>query len=243
MPWWSGPRRPRVDKSVDKVDKTAISRIFEQSGPILAVFAKEPVPGTVKTRLSPPLSAVQACWLYRIALEETVSRLRAEGFAVVVCYAGRRAWFADAFPGVPLLAQVEGELGGRLRAAADELFACGGAPVLFVGSDSPDLPVALVRQALEALQRCPAAVIPCVDGGYALIGLQRPLPGLFAEIPWSTPQVLSTTRERAAALGFALYETEAWEDLDDINALRRLMQRSPDARTALCARTELGITP
>lgn len=225
---------------MDKVDKPAISRIFKQSRPILGLFAKEPVPGKVKTRLTPPLSAEQACRLYRAALEETVERLCALDLTVVICYDGQRSWFAATFPGLSLLSQAEGNLGTRLQVAAEKLFAVGGGPVLFAASDSPDLPAALIQQALAALQDKPAAVIPCVDGGYALIGLQSPTPTLFADIPWSTPQVLPTTRERARQLGFSLYETASWEDLDDIASLRRLVARSPGSQTACYALAELG---
>jgi len=225
---------------VDKVDKSAISHIFIQSRPILALFAKEPLPGAVKTRLTPPLSADQACRLYQTALMETAALFCTLDLTVVICYAGRRAWFAQAFPDLPLLPQVEGDLGARLQAAARELFTAGKGPVLFAGSDSPDLPVALVQQALAALQDSPAAVIPCTDGGYALIGLRSPALELFSGIPWSTPQVLPATRAQALALGFALYETDCWEDLDDIASLRRLVARSPQSQTARHALAELG---
>lgn len=228
-----------MDKSVDKVDKSAISRIFVQSGPILGLFAKEPVPGEVKTRLTPPLSAGQACRLYQTALAECVALFCSLELTVVLCYAGRRTWFVDNFPGLPLLPQAEGDLGDRLQAATRALFAAGSGPVLFAGADSPDLPPALVRQALAALSAHPAAVIPCRDGGYALIGQQHPVPGLFADIPWSTPQVLPATRERASGLGLDLFETAPWEDLDDIEALHRLVARSPDSQTARYARNEL----
>lgn len=225
---------------MDKVDKPAISRIFDQSRPVLGLFAKQPVPGAVKTRLTPPLTAEQACGLYRTALAETLSLFCALDLTVVVCFAGQRAWFAETFPGLPLLPQVEGDLGARLQAATRELFPPGGGPLLFAGADSPDLPLSLVRQAVTALQDNAATIIPCVDGGYALIGQKLPAPGLFANIPWSTPQVLPATRARARSLGLSLYETACWEDLDDIASLRRLVARSPDSRTARRALNELG---
>ena len=114
---------------MDKVDNSSSRHIFSHSGPVVGLFAKQPLPGQVKTRLSPPLSAEQACQLYRVALQESVARLRAAGMPLVICYAGRREWFSAAFPELPLLAQAGGDLGARMSAAAQALFAAGAGPV------------------------------------------------------------------------------------------------------------------
>ena len=97
-----------------------------------------------------------------------------------------RDWFSAAFPGLPLLAQVGDGLGVRMSNAVQALFAAGAGPVLLAGSDSPDLPISLVEQALVQLQETDVATVPCHDGGYAIIGLRRPTTELFEGIPWST---------------------------------------------------------
>ena len=217
---------------MDKVDNSSKRRIFSHSGPVVALFAKEPVPGQVKTRLSPPLSAEQACWLYRIALEEMVARLLAAKLPLIICYAGRCDWFNEVFSGLPLLAQTGDDLGARMSNAVHALFAGGFGPVLLAGSDSPDLPLLLLDQVLKKLQDVDVATVPCRDGGYAIVGMRRPMTELFQDMPWSTCRLLEETRQKARALGLTYYETTAWDDLDEIADLRRLVARSPDSQTS-----------
>ena len=108
------------------------------------------------------------------------------------------------------------------------------------GADSPDLPLPLVTAAFAALEGADVAVIPSHDGGYALLALNRPAPALFADIPWSTAEVLAVTRARAAALGLRFVSVAGWDDLDDLAALQRLLVRSPDCATARYARAQLN---
>jgi rSAM/selenodomain-associated transferase 1 len=239
MPWWNGRTLPTVDNSVDKVDNSVIGRFFNHSGPIIGLFAKQPVPGQVKTRLTPPLSADQACQLYQVALQEMVSRLLAAGMPLVVCYAGRRDWFSEVFPGLPLLEQTGDGLGARLSNAVQALFAAGAGPVLMAGSDSPDLPIPLVEEVLVELQKKAVVTIPCQDGGYALVGMRQPTTGIFDEIPWSTSGVLEATRRRSRQLGLSYYETEDWDDMDEFADLQRLVARSPESQTARYIVSEL----
>jgi hypothetical protein len=239
MPWWNGRTLPKVDNSVDKVDNSVIGRIFNHSGPIIGLFAKQPVPGQVKTRMTPPLSADQACQLYRTALQEMVIRLLAAGLPLVICYAGRRDWFRENFPDLPLLAQTGDGLGARLSNAVLALFAAGAGPVLMAGSDSPDLPVSLVEEVLAQLQEKDVVTIPCQDGGYAVVGMRQPTTKLFDEIPWSTSGVLEATRRRSRQLGLSYHETEAWDDMDEFADLQRLVARSPESQTARYIVSEL----
>ena len=232
MPWLRAQTLPAVDKSVDKVDNSLNSHIFSHSGPIIGLFAKQPVPGQVKTRLTPPLSAEQACQLYKVALQETVTRLLSAGLPLVLCYAGERDWFREAFPGLPLLAQSGDGLGVRMTNAVQALFAAGAGPVLLAGSDSPDLPIVLIEEVVEQLQELDVATVPCQDGGYVVIGMRQPTTELFEEIPWSTSRVLEATRQRSRLLGLACHETKYWDDLDEFADLLQLVARSPESQTA-----------
>ncbi len=240
MPWWNGRTLPTVDNSVGKVDNSAIGRIFNHSGPIIGLFAKQPVPGQVKTRLTPPLSAEQACQLYQIALQEMVTRLRAAGLPIVICCSGQRDWFSEVFPGLPLLVQAGDDLGARLSNAVQALFAAGAGPVLMAGSDSPDLPVPLIEEVLVQLQEKDVAIIPCQDGGYAVVGMRQSTTELFDEIPWSTSGVMAATRQRSQQLGLSCHETEYWDDMDEFADLQRLVARSPESETARYIVSELN---
>ena len=230
---------PSVENPVDKVDNCQSELSLPYRGPVLGIFAKQPLAGRVKTRLTPPLAAGEACALYQVALQETVARFATGPAALALCYAGHRRWFARAFPGVPLLPQGRGDLGARLARSIAALFAAGGGPVAVAGTDSPDLPLPLIAAAFAALATAEVAVIPCQDGGYALLALRQPAPALFTGMPWSTPGLLAATQARAAELGLRLATVEGWEDLDDLASLQRLVARSPACATARYARVHL----
>lgn len=112
-----------------------------------------------------------------------------------------------------LLPQGPGDLGERLARVFEQL--CGGGrPVLAVGSDCPGLTVARILSAAAALGRVDLVLGPALDGGYYLIGLRRPRPELFRDVPWSTPQVLEVTRSRAEAAGLTVELLDPARDLD-----------------------------
>ncbi|MHB1398559.1 MAG: TIGR04282 family arsenosugar biosynthesis glycosyltransferase [Trichloromonadaceae bacterium] len=206
----------------------------------VGIFAKQPLPGQVKTRLCPPLNAAEAAVLYRVSLEETVQRLSAGPWTPVLFFAGEASYFQQHFPGQILCPQAGGGLGARLERALQTLLQAGCRSALLVGSDSPDLPLALLDEAFAALEAVDAVVSPAGDGGYVLIGASRHHPELFQQIPWSSDQVLGLTRQRALAAGISLQELSGWEDVDDIDSLRALLRRSPDSATACYARQRLG---
>ena len=215
---------------MDKVDNSAKSNLFSHSGPVIGLFAKQPLAGQVKTRLTPPLTEQQACQLYSIALRETIERFLDAGLPLVLCYAGERHWFAENFPGVALVEQHGDGLAARMANAVDELFQYGAKAVLLCGSDSPDLPVGLAVEAFELLQHVDIVTVPCCDGGYVMIGARQAKTGVFFDIPWSTEEVQQTFRERSKALGLTYQETSAWHDLDEIEDLRQLIKRSPESK-------------
>jgi hypothetical protein len=206
----------------------------------LGIFAKEPIPGQVKTRLSPPLSAGEAAEIYRVSLEETVAVMLAGPFDVRLFFAGGADFFRSRFPQLTAHPQSAGDLGSRLSAASAQLFHAGHKQVALIGSDSPDLPVSLVCEAFAALEAADAVAIPAVDGGYVLIATRSHFPALFADIPWSTTEVLAASRSQALRLGLRWKEVGLWEDMDDFASLQRLLKRSPETATASHVRKVLA---
>ena len=193
----------------------------------VVVFAKAPRPGTVKTRLCPPLSPSAAARLYRCFLLDTLEGVRAiAGVAPVIAYAPRRARasFAAAHRGVLLVPQTGRDLGARMANVFAHLFARGFEAVVIVGSDSPTLPADHLRAAVRTLQAGGAdgVIGPSEDGGYYLIGLRAACPELFAGVPWSTDRVLATTLQKARRVGQTLRSLPAWYDVDTPDDLRRL---------------------
>jgi glycosyltransferase A (GT-A) superfamily protein (DUF2064 family) len=98
--------------------------------------------------------------------------------------------------------------------------------VVLVGTDVPSLPLSHYRQAFDALAAHDLVLGPAQDGGYYLIALTRPVAELFHDIPWSGPQVLAATRDRAAKMGLRSLLLPTWRDVDTIDDLRALIQES-----------------
>lgn len=177
---------------------------------LLLIFAKRPDPGRVKTRLAGELGAEGAAELYRRLGRLVLDRVRGGPYRTIVCFdpPGARdevaAWLGEE-GGVAYRPQPAGDLGERMAGAFDEAFA-EARRVVIVGTDAPDLDARLVEEAFEALERPggPELVLgPARDGGYYLIGLRRPTPALFRNVPWSTPEVTDVTLDRARAEGLA----------------------------------------
>jgi glycosyltransferase A (GT-A) superfamily protein (DUF2064 family) len=120
--------------------------------------------------------------------------------------------------------------------AVEEAAAGGSAPVLLRGSDSPTLDTALIAEAVGALDQADLVICPDRDGGYNLVGLRRPAPGLFAH-PMSTSSVLRDTLACAESLGLRAHLLDPGFDLDRIEDLRWLAAARSGARALPCPRT------
>jgi rSAM/selenodomain-associated transferase 1 len=185
----------------------------------LIVFAKAPVAGLAKTRLISALGSEGAAALAAWLLDHTVGTGVAAAFDYLeICttpdtshHAFQR--LASLHPLV-LTTQGEGDLGARMHRALVRALATYN-HVLLMGTDAPSLDTAVLHQAAAALDSCDAVFVPALDGGYALVGLARAAPSLFSNMPWSTPQVMQTTRERAAAAQLVWTELAPVADIDD----------------------------
>ena len=206
-------------------------------GALTIIFAKEPVPGQVKTRLTPPLSPEMACRLYHCFLEDIIDetvRLRGMETALAYTPAGARSFFQRlAHPGC-LVAQDGRDLGERQAHAFAWGFESGYDVVLLRGSDTPDLPGEMLFEAAEKLTAGPAQVVlgPSRDGGYYLIGLKALHPRLFEGLSWSTGSVLADTLSRARELDLKVHLLPYWRDIDTYADLVDFLKRAdPSLRT------------
>jgi len=185
---------------------------------VLVVFAKQPVPGQVKTRLCPPFTPGQAARFYAAMLEDVLeatlaacAALRLE--AVLAVHPPEGASSLPVPPGLRREPQQGADLGARMEHAMARELGAGHRPVLLRGSDSPTLGLATLAAALEALERTDLVICPDADGGYNLVGLSRPAPGLFSH-PMSTASVLDDTLARARSSGLTHTLLPAGFDLD-----------------------------
>lgn len=158
----------------------------------LVVFTRFPEPGKAKTRLIPALGADGAAALHRRLTEHTLTAARTSGLQVEVHITGAppaafHDWIGE---DLMIVEQRDGDLGDRLRAAATP------GPVLFIGSDLPDISAAHLAEAAGHLSEGRAVLGPAEDGGYWALGLPVAADYLFRDMPWSTEEVFAITLQR-----------------------------------------------
>ncbi|HXX48316.1 MAG TPA: TIGR04282 family arsenosugar biosynthesis glycosyltransferase [Myxococcota bacterium] len=201
---------------------------------VLALFAKAPVAGAVKTRLVPELSPARAAELYEAMLLDVLEQhARARDWELALWFTPDDAaeWFAAHAPAAyRRLPQRGADLAQRMRALFEQHAAEGFDRIVLRGTDSPTLPEARVEQAFAALEHFPLALCPDRDGGYNLIGLRQPHPRLF-ELELSSATVLAATLARARELGLACEILPAHHDVDTWSDVLRLAPDLDSART------------
>jgi uncharacterized protein len=189
----------------------------------LAVIAKAPVPGRVKTRLCPPCTPQQAAALAEAALRDTLA-------AMATTPAERRVVVLDGRPGrwLPAGFEVLAQRGSGL----DERLACAfadiGGPAVIVGMDTPQVTAKLLARALRELADADAVLGPALDGGYWAIGLRRPDSRALLGVPMSVPSTGERQRRRLRQLGLTVADLPALRDVDAIEDARAIARLAPD---------------
>lgn len=170
-------------------------RNFDIQNTLIIIFTRFPVGGQVKTRLTPFIGTDKACELQKSMTEYTVRQAFHTGCPLQIRYTGgtesqMKEWLGVKFEFKP---QGEGDLGERMARAFEEGFAKGAKKVLVTGCDCPDNRTANMLNAVKMLDSVSCVIGPALDGGYYLIGLNKPNPGLFYNIAWGTESVLKQT--------------------------------------------------
>jgi len=205
----------------------------------VAVMAKASIAGETKTRLVPPLTKEEAATINTAFLQDAAdSMLAAAAFANITAWmayapAGSEAFFRTHLPErIGLIETVAPTLGECLLHAASTLLRAGHGAACLINSDSPTLPIGYLVAAAIALAVPGDRIVlgPSTDGGYYLIGMKRPHPGLFEGIAWSTDQVFAQTLARAGALDLPVFELPSWYDVDNTQALRVLVHEVIDGK-------------
>ena len=195
----------------------------------LAVIAKAPVPGRVKTRLSPPLSPEEAAALAQAALEDTLA-------AVAAAPPHRRVLVLEGQPGdwLPEGFEVIPQRGDGLSERLGNAFASIVEPTLLVGMDTPQLGVDLLERAMRTLTMPGVDAVQgdATDGGYWAIGLKRPNRAAFAGVPMSVDHTGEAQRARLAELGLTVAQLPALCDVDDLEDALVVAAQAPASRFA-----------
>ncbi|CAL9619552.1 Phosphoenolpyruvate guanylyltransferase [Streptomyces sp. enrichment culture] len=188
----------------------------------LLVIAKEPRPGRVKTRLTPPFTPEEAAALAEAALADTLD-------VVARTPAQRRVLVLDGAPGpwlpagVEVVPQCAGGLDERLAAA----FARCDGPALLIGMDTPQVTPDLLTVDFAG---CDAYFGPAEDGGFWALGLAAPDPGLLRGVPMSTPDTGAAQRRRLAHL--RVRELPTLRDVDTAHDAAVVAGAAPGGRFA-----------
>jgi rSAM/selenodomain-associated transferase 1 len=186
----------------------------------ILMFCRWPEPGTTKTRLIPALGAEGAAIFYRGLAERVAAVVRRVTQRSQAPYAyftpadradDIAAWLGSDFAPLP---QPDGDLGDRLVHGFNHAFAAGAERVVAIGTDCVEITPDHLRDALDRLRDHDAVVGPATDGGYWVIGLARPMPEAFADVPWSTDRTCAVTLERLAAAGPKLAILPTLSDVD-----------------------------
>jgi uncharacterized protein len=208
-----------------------------------AIICKTPLPGYSKTRLSTVFdpgecATLSASFIRDIA--QTIATLAArapvKGYAVYTPAGSEHILAPLLPPDFGLLPQGNGDLGARLLRATADLLDLGHAAAILINSDSPTIPLSVLQAAVEGVRRGDHVVLgPALDGGYTLIGLAKAHARIFADIPWSTPQVYERTVERAREMRLPIVNVPQWYDVDDESSLRLLEAELMGDRPAFAA--------
>jgi len=201
--------------------------------PRLALFAREPVAGTVKTRLAREVGEARAVALYTAFLADLARSLPSPGeWVSLLAHVGEAPGpvLSETFAGWTFATQGDGDLGARMARRAG---AANGRPVVIVGSDAPELRASDVRAALRALREADVVFAPAPDGGFSLVGLRPgvPAPALFGGSRWSTAHALEDTRAAAVAAGCRVALLPVIADVDvaaDLAALGARLAAGPE---------------
>jgi hypothetical protein len=202
---------------------------------VLGIFAKEPRPGQVKSRLAATIGADAATRLYDAFLRDLLPRLMTIDATRVLAFASPadhdffRVLCGEYFE---LELQVGSDLGARMATFFQNQFARGASRVILVGSDSPDLPLQRIEQAFARLDDQDVVVGPSDDGGYYLVAMRKLVCDIFAGIEWSTANVFTQTAQRLRQIGVRYSLLEPWYDVDLPDDLRRLNQEIMTAHRA-----------
>lgn len=201
--------------------------------PHILIFSRYPAAGKVKTRLIPALGPEGSARLHRRLTEHVVGVARAArnaadpgtGVEITVCCTGAprrdfRTWLGK---DLQYARQGPGDLGARMERAFNRAFRKGAVSAVLIGTDVPCITSDILHQAPQALRASDTVLGRAADGGYYLIGMRSPSPGMFGHVDWGTGRVYEQTRNHIRRLGLTCADLPPLRDVDrpeDLTPLR-----------------------
>jgi rSAM/selenodomain-associated transferase 1 len=204
----------------------------------IMVIAKEPVPGRVKTRLTPPYTPAQAAELAAAALADTLAAVASAGVARrVLALAGSPGpWLP---PGFDVIGQRGGDLDERIACALADARASCPAPLVLIGMDTPQVTPALLAAAVGPLVSGAADAVfgMAEDGGFWLLGLREIDPALVLGVPMSRPDTGALQLARLHQAGLRVRLLPELADVDTAAEAERIAAATPGSRFAACVQS------
>ena len=186
------------------------------------VMTRLPCAGRNKTRLIPALGAEGAAEFHDSLARHAIGRassfvLSTPGARLLVRLDGGtpiegKVWLGDA--SVDCQEQGIGDLGERMELAANEAFSEGAERVVIIGTDCPSIDESVLTKAFAALEKNDLVFGPALDGGYYLLGLKKPTPPIFRNIPWGSAEVLDKSLQAARHRGLSTTLLDPLPDVD-----------------------------
>ena len=185
----------------------------------LIIFVRNPVLGKVKTRLAATIGNEKTLMLYKHLLQHThaiCEHLSVTKFVYYADYINED----DLWNGFEKRLQQGDDLGERMKNAFAELFDTGFKNICIIGSDCYELSSDILADAFEKLKTADVIAGPVTDGGYYILGMNKPVPDFFTNKEWSTDTVFADTLKDAAALKLSLHQLPILHDIDTEEDLR-----------------------
>ena len=201
--------------------------------PLILIFVKVPIKGQVKSRLAVCIGEEATVALYKNFIHDIVGTVEKSTYPLKICFypADKRVAVASLLgSGYDLMPQQSGDLGTKMEHAFRQTFVDGFTSVLLIGSDIPDIPTSIFREALDSLKNNDVVIGPAADGGYYLIGFNNDsfLPQVFYGIPWGTDMVFRMTMGILDSASLRIHLVASWWDVDTFDDLVSLFHRNKD---------------
>ncbi|MCX8030131.1 MAG: TIGR04282 family arsenosugar biosynthesis glycosyltransferase, partial [Thermodesulfovibrionales bacterium] len=195
---------------------------MSKSASALGIFFRIPKLGKVKRRLAEQIGDELALKAYQAMLSETIKNVqKLAGIDIYGFYDGSLEPSLDFPQNIYYIPQKGKDLGQRMSKAVNYLFEAGYKKVLLIGSDSPDLPLEFINEAFHKLDSYTLVIGPAQDGGYYLIGMNKPFDEIFENISWGNEEVLKNTLLKAKESAIRYFLLPEWYDIDDLESLKR----------------------
>ena len=185
---------------------------------LLIIFVRNPIIGTVKTRLASKIGNKLALKVYNELTRHTASICEKIKTKKKIYYS-KEIIYNDLWSDLVFQKQLqcEGDLGQRMKTAFDEAFDEGYKKVIIIGSDVYSLSELMIQQAFQELNYHDIVIGPALDGGYYLLGLKMNYPQIFNNKNWGTKSVLKETLHDLKSK--SIFFLNPQNDIDDYDDL------------------------